>query len=324
MRVPAFATPDVLVLSGGGVLGEAWMTGVLAGLEDATGLDLRRTEAFVGTSAGSIVAASLAAGRSPRRPAEGAPGAAPADDPDERGPAGTGTTPDGDGGLNGGTGLRDALRTAGAVAWASTAPAASAALTLGAPGGALVRAAALARMPSGHRSLRDLGTRVTTWGVRFDGRLRVCAVDRRSGRRVVFGAPGAPVAEVAEAVVASCSIPWVFEPVTIGGREYVDGGVWSVTNLDAAPAGRDTQVLCLDVLAGLDPGSRGMTAMRRAFRVAAELETQSLRRRGAHVLRVGPDLAAAGVLGPNLMDPGPRDAALVAGFRQGAALARGG
>jgi hypothetical protein len=96
-----------------------------------------------------------------------------------------------------------------------------------------------------------------------------------------------------------------------------------VTNLDAAPAGRDTHVLCLDVLPGLDPGSRGMTAMRRAFRVASELETQHLRRRGAHVLRVGPDRGAADVLGPNPMDPGPRDAALAAGFRQGAALARG-
>jgi len=310
--VPVFAPPDILVLAGGGVLGEAWMTGVLAGIEDATGTDLRRTEAFVGTSAGSIVAASLAAGRSPRRPAEGAPAAAPARPPG-----------DDDGSANGVPGLRGALRTAGAAAWASTAPAASAALTLGAPGGALVRAAALARMPAGHRSLGDLRARVERWGPRFDGRLRVCAVDRRSGRRVVFGAPGAPPAEVADAVVASCSIPWVFEPVAIGGREYVDGGVWSVTNLDAAPAGRDTHVLCLDVLSGLDPGSRGMTAMRRAFRVAAELETQLLRRRGAHVLRIGPDRVAAEVLGTDVMDPGPRDAVLAAAFRQGAALAGG-
>src|SRR5438105_8806990 len=61
-------TPDVLVLGGGGVLGEAWMMGVLAGIEDATGLDLRRCEYYVGTSAGAIVASHLVAGRSPRRP----------------------------------------------------------------------------------------------------------------------------------------------------------------------------------------------------------------------------------------------------------------
>jgi NTE family protein len=66
--MPPFTAPDVLVLAGGGVLGEAWMTGVLSGIEDAAGIDLRRTEAFVGTSAGSIVAARLASGRSPRRP----------------------------------------------------------------------------------------------------------------------------------------------------------------------------------------------------------------------------------------------------------------
>ena len=55
--------PDVLVLGGGGVLGEVWMMGVLAGIEDATGFDLRECEYFVGTSAGSIVSAHLAARR---------------------------------------------------------------------------------------------------------------------------------------------------------------------------------------------------------------------------------------------------------------------
>src|SRR4051812_35110578 len=222
------------------------------------------------------------------------------------------------GGVGGAAGR--ALRGGGGVAWAGTAPAASAALAFGAAGGALARAAALARMPRGERSLDGLGPRVDGWGARFDGRLRVCAVDRRRGRRVVFGEPGAPVAGVGEAVVASCSIPWVFAPVTIGGREYVDGGVWSVTNLDAAPAGRESHVLCLDVLSGLDPRGRGMVALRRAFRVAAELETQTLRRRGAHVVGVGPDAPAAAAIGDDLMAPEPRDAVLAAGFAQGAAL----
>jgi NTE family protein len=305
--MPPFSTPDVLVLAGGGVIGEAWMTGVLAGIEDAAGFEFRRVEAFVGTSAGSIVAARLAAGRAPRRP----------DDP-----AGEPPGPEGGEDGRGATAVvRDALRSAGAAAWAGTAPVASAALAVGAPGGALVRAAALARMPTGERRLDRLHEHVGRWGARFDGRLRICAVDRRSGRRVVFGAPGAPPADVADAVLASCAIPWVFAPVEIGGREYVDGGVWSVTNLDAAPAGRDTQVLCLDVISGLDPGRRGMTAMRRAFRVAAELEMQNLRRRGARVRRIGPDAAAAEAIGGSLMDPGPRDAVLLAGFRQGRALA---
>ena len=59
--------PDVLVLGAGGTLGEAWMRGLLAGLEAAGGPDMRACEYFVGTSAGSIVAATLAAGRPPRR-----------------------------------------------------------------------------------------------------------------------------------------------------------------------------------------------------------------------------------------------------------------
>jgi NTE family protein len=60
--------PDVLVLAGGGVLGEAWMSGVVGGIEDGAGVDLRAIESFVGTSAGSIVCARLAAGRRVRRP----------------------------------------------------------------------------------------------------------------------------------------------------------------------------------------------------------------------------------------------------------------
>ncbi|HEU0316076.1 MAG TPA: patatin-like phospholipase family protein, partial [Solirubrobacteraceae bacterium] len=69
MPAPPPTRPDVLVLGAGGTLGEAWMTGLLAGLEEATGLDLREVESFVGTSAGAIVAARLAAGRRPGRPA---------------------------------------------------------------------------------------------------------------------------------------------------------------------------------------------------------------------------------------------------------------
>jgi NTE family protein len=124
-------------------------------------------------------------------------------------------------------------------------------------------------------------------------------------------------------VLASCAIPWVFAPVEIGGREYVDGGVWSVTNLDAAPAGRDTQVLCLDTIAGLDPRTRRMAAMRGAFRVAAELETQILRRRGARVRHIGPDAAAARAIGTNLMDDSAAQRVLAAGYRQGRAVAGG-
>jgi NTE family protein len=306
--VPPFVAPDVLVLAGGGRLGDAWMTGVLAGVEEAAGVDLRRTEVFVGTSAGAVVAARLAAGVAPTRP----PSGAGADDI---------AAPDAE---PGDSVLRRGIRVAGAWGWAASAPVAALAMAAGAPGGALMRSAMLARMPTGTHRLDGLRADVDRSGARFDGRLRICAVDRRSGRRVVFGAPGAPAASVADAVAASCAIPWVFEPVTIGGREYVDGGVWSVTNLDAAPARRDTRVLCLDTIAGLSVATRRrMAAMRAAFRVGAELEIQLLRRRGARVQHVAPDRDAAAAIGEDLMDAGPRAAVLAAGYRQGRALVTG-
>src|SRR3954452_16557126 len=65
--MPAFRPPSVLVLGVGGILGEAWISAVLAGIEEASGFDARDCDAFVGSSAGSIVAALLAAGIDPRR-----------------------------------------------------------------------------------------------------------------------------------------------------------------------------------------------------------------------------------------------------------------
>ena len=79
--------PNVLVPGGGELLGEAWMTGVLAGYEDATGADVRRCRRFVGTSAGSIVASSLVAGRSPRRPGRPRPMPSAQSDGPSQGPA---------------------------------------------------------------------------------------------------------------------------------------------------------------------------------------------------------------------------------------------
>jgi NTE family protein len=296
--------PDVLVLGAGGVVGEAWMTGVLAGIEDGARSDLRRAEGFVGTSAGAMVAARLAAGERPRRPpgdaarsAEESPEAADAG-ASERAQAPT-------------SGL---LRTAARWGWAATAPLAPLATALAAPGGALVRSGLLARAPDAGRTLSGLRAETAALGARFDGRLRICCVDKRSGRRVVFGAPGAPAASVADAVAASCAIPWVFAPVRIGDRDYVDGGVWSVTNLDAAPARRDTEVLCLDPTAAL------RSTVRQALRIAVAVELQILRGRGARVHHIAPDDESAEAMGSDFMAYARAERALAAGYRQGRAL----
>jgi NTE family protein len=299
--------PDVLVLGGGGVLGEAWMMGVLAGLEDETGFDLRRCEHFVGTSAGAIIAARLVAGESPRRPAS-----LPTSDEIQvarEQPVSSLSAA-----------AVDVARRAGSWALAAGASFVPLALGLSAPGGALLRAAMLRALPRPRGDLSDLRRSIEHTGARFDGRLRIAAVDRGSGRRVVFGTPGAPRTSVACAVEASCAVPWLFIPVRIGGRDYVDGGVWSATNLDAAPAGRDTHVLCLNPTANITGTENILALMRQVARSAVSLEALALRRRGAAVQLVAPNLECAEAMGTNFMDREPRSRVLVAGYRQGLRL----
>jgi NTE family protein len=201
--VSEFLTPDVLVLGGGGILGEAWMSAVLAGLEDETGFDSRECEGYVGTSAGSIVAAALVAGFDPRARLGELP-EQPAVEPSE--------LEDSPGLL--GRGLRLGLSAGGRVG----APLAAAGLRSTEAAGALVRRAALSRVPNGRRSLGQLGSELDRAGASWDGRLLISAVDVESGRRVMFGSPDAASASVGTAVEASCAIPGVFRPVTVNGR----------------------------------------------------------------------------------------------------------
>ena len=96
--------------------------------------------------------------------------------------------------------------------------------------------------------------------------------------------------------------------------EYVDGGVWSPTNLDATPARRGTQVLCLIPTAA----QRGLGSVSNA---AALAESLALRARGASVRTIRPDRGAAEAMGQNLMDRTKASEALAAGYAQGLALA---
>jgi NTE family protein len=296
--------PDTLVLGAGGTLGEAWMRGVLSGIESAAEIDFRRCEYVVGTSAGSIVAAALAAGR---RPEAGDRASR------EWGAQATTQEPDRD--------LRGALRylggevakSAGRLGATAAAPLAPLALAGLEPAGRAFRAAALSRAPRPDRRLDSVGAHIDSLDAQFDGRLRIMAVDRRNGRRVMFGAPGAPPASVKDAVLASCAVPWLFAPVEIGGREYVDGGVWSPTNLDAAPGGRGARVLCLA------PSSTG--PLRAPTSAALVAEEMALKARGMRVRTVTPDAASSKAIGHNLMDPGRIEGVLDAAFSQGRALA---
>lgn len=67
--------------------------------------------------------------------------------------------------------------------------------------------------------------------------------------------------DIVDAVAASCAVPGVWPPVTIGGSRYIDGGIWSLTNSDLA-TGCDLVVVLAPLpdqamdaeLAGLGPG----------------------------------------------------------------------
>ena len=97
---------------------------------------------------------------------------------------------------------------------------------------------------------------VVTNGWSSHPNLWIVALDYATGRRVVFGRNGAPRAHLDEAVRASCSIPGLYRPMNIGGRLYVDGGVWSPSNLDLL-SHDDVDVdivIALNPMSSLQPG----------------------------------------------------------------------
>jgi NTE family protein len=205
----------------------------------------------------------------------------------------------------------------------AAAPLASLALSSTAAGGAALRRMALARVPRGRRSLAELGRLVERLGVQFDGRLQLAVVELESGRRVMLGAPGAPRLSVSEAVQASCAIPGVFRPISAGGRTYVDGGVWSPTNMDAAQVARATRVLCLNPTGSIRPTLRAPAgAVGVVSRSLAGAEALVLTRRGASVRTVNPDDGSVQAMGTNLLDPRPRAAVIGTGLAQGRSLGR--
>jgi NTE family protein len=75
---------------------------------------------------------------------------------------------------------------------------------------------------------------------------RAVATNLQTGEEIVFA-----MGNTGKAVRASCSIPGVFQPVRIGEKAYVDGGVVSPVAVDAArKAGADV-VIAVDISAGV-------------------------------------------------------------------------
>jgi NTE family protein len=197
-----------LVLAGGGIAGIAWETGVLRGIADespATAQALLDAQVLLGTSAGATVAAQIGSGRGldalfdrqlAAQSAELDPGVSVEAITDLFVTAMTATDAT----------TEEKLRRVGAIALSTD--------TVAEP---VRRAVIAARLPSHEWPERPL---------------RVTAIDTATGELVVFDR-GSGVGLV-DAVAASCAVPGVWPPVTIGGRRYLDGGVGSTINLRCA------------------------------------------------------------------------------------------
>ena len=176
---------------------------------------------------------------------------------------------------------------------------------------------------------RDIIERVVPSGWTEHPNHWVVACDYASGRRVAFGRDGAPAAELADAVAGSSAIPAIYHPVEIGGHRYVDGGIYSTSNLDLLRDQDLDLVICLNPTSSLHP-ARAWNPLERLngyFRDHSGRllgnEAKTLRAAGTEVLLIQPigeDLAA---MGPNLMSTKDRNPVIATARRTVAAqLAR--
>jgi len=293
-----------LVLGAGGVLGAAWMTGALPALQERLPCALGDVDLIIGTSAGSVIAAALRCGISIDEMTA-----------HQRGEA---VAPLGESAV-------DQL-TEGPWPPAPQLRLGSARLMLAlllTPHRVHPSVLASAWLPQGrgtHVALRHMvhalhchsfglpadGEPLSDW---VDGQTWIVAVDYDSGRRAVFGRPGAPPARLTDAVAASCSIPGWYQPMVIGGRRYVDGGVRSPTSLGMmARAGVD-EVFVLAPMASVVadrprmPHERLERQLRALITMTMLREVRALRAAGISVTVLTPGPEDLAVMGVNLMDP---------------------
>lgn len=303
-----------LVLGAGGVLGAAWTIGALSAVRDELGWDPREAEVLIGTSAGSVLASALGCGISVDELLDhqhGKPDPRIEFDPDTDSGGALPPLPRPFMGSPRGV-LHSALRP-----WKTT------------PMGALAAA-----LPQGRGSIEPVGRLVdgvlpgggwsphpATW---------IVAMDYDSGRRVPFGRPGAPPAQLRDAVMASCAIPGWYQPVTVNRRRYVDGGVCSPTSVDlVAKLGLD-EVVVLSPMTSLsydDPSAVAARIERRFRRLVTKRVVGELKKvaaTGTKVTFLGPTAEDLAVIGANMMDPSRRTQVLETSLRTSAAALRPG
>jgi NTE family protein len=290
-----------LVLGAGGVLGGAWIAGGLAAIARETGWDPHTASHVVGTSAGSIFAA-LTAGRVPGErlvPPRLAPLAgvsAPADWILDELAAESSYLP------------RRVPRPLPGSPWLAvnglrdrTGISLLKAISGLAPQG-LVSTAPIERCIH-----RGIPTSVRGGWVAHPN-CWIVACDYENGGRVVFGRQGAPRADIAKAVAASCAIPGFFQPPRIGGRLYVDGGLHSMSNVDLLEEEGLDLIMILNPLSSRhsrrtwNPIDRVAASIRRLAAWQLDREVARLLDRGTHVIVLEPTAADLEAMGGNIMD----------------------
>ncbi|MEO7060930.1 MAG: patatin-like phospholipase family protein [Lapillicoccus sp.] len=298
-----------LVIGGGGVLGAAWAIGALSALEQTTGVDARSFDQYVGTSAGSVLCTLLAAGvgvadlrtHQLEGRVDHGPLAGFEWDYDEA--IGGDRPPSPRAGVGSPLLLRKGIRELRQL-----------------PPTAVLAAF----LPEGRGRLDSVGAMIrhvvpSGWVDRPG--LTVVAFDYDAGVRVAFGREGAPVADVADAVMASCAIPGWYQPVRVGERRFIDGGTWSSTNLDLMIGLDLDEVYVLapqvsfdsDTPANLIPRLERQWRIRVTARALRELTT--VHADGAEVTMIGPGHEDLEAIGGNLMDVSRRPSVIETSLR---------
>ena len=243
-----------VVLGGGGTVGVAWQTGLLAGLREA-GVDLAEASSIVGTSAGSLVGAMLACGR---------------DVTDALAIlAEVGKKLDFDSLGAGSQSFLDASRQAVFAADPRQA----------------LRAIGSAAQEASTTLTEDdyLGLLGTLDGVAWPAGFRCTAIDTGTGELVVWGEEsGVPLLH---AVAASCVVPMLFPTVTINGNRYMDGGIVNHLNAAAAPP---SDVLVVVSCLPLEAPSGAPGSDRSPSTIKADAEVAQLRGK-TRLVAVDPD-----------------------------------
>lgn len=291
-----------LVLGGGGVLGAAWMVGALCALEEARGIKVADMDVIVGTSAGSVIGALIAAGATPQQLRDHQYGESITEGPL------AGYSWDYESATGGSRPSMPRLRGPGSLK------------LIGASlrqGFRLPPTAVLsAFLPVGTGSLDRVGhlieaiTPMDEWSPHGD--LRVIAMDYDEGRRVVFGTAAAPDASLADAVMASCAIPGWFEPVMISGRPYVDGGAWSATSVDVLLDDEVDEVFVVAPMVSFntDEPDGLFTRLERQWRRRVTRrcldEVDAVESQGAQVHVLGPGEEDLAAMGGNIMETSRR------------------